>query len=56
MGTVASSSQQRAILLVPGTRHTDHSDLVVPTGGKGKEHPDYIRNPPGQGTSSKSRG
>lgn len=40
---------------VPGARHTDHCDLIVPTGGKVKEHPDYIRNPPGQGTSSKSK-
>ena len=41
---------------VPGARHTDHCDLFVPTGSEVKEHPAYIRNPPGQGTSSKSKG
>lgn len=40
---------------VPGARHTDHCDLIVPTGGEVKECPDYIRNRPGQGTPSKSK-
>lgn len=40
---------------VPGTRHTDHCDLVAPTGSVVKEHSDYIRTPPGQSTSNKSK-
>ena len=40
---------------VPGTRHTDHCDLVAPTVSEVKEHSDYIRTPPDQSTSNKSK-
>lgn len=40
---------------VPGTRPTDHCDLIAPAGSEVKEHSDYIRYPPSQGTSNKSK-
>lgn len=40
---------------VPGTRPTHHCDLIAPAGSEVKEHSDYIRYPPSQGTSNKSK-
>lgn len=40
---------------VPGTRPTDHCHLIAPAGSEVKEHSDYIKYPPSQGTSNKSK-
>lgn len=40
---------------VPGTKHREGCDLIIPTHSEVKEHSDYIRTPPGQGTSNKPK-